>query len=88
MIVNPDFILREFAGEWILVSIAENEENKRILYLNEIGKDIYTHLLEGLEGDSLLNALQEEYEADPQVLKQDVEEYMEILRSYRVIIRS
>lgn len=86
MIINPDFILREFAGEWILVSIAENEENKRILYLNEIGKDIYTHLLEGLEGDSLLNALQEEYEADPQVLKQDVEEYMEILRTYRVII--
>ena len=86
MTINPDFILREFAGEWILVSIAENEENKRILYLNEIGKDIYSHLQEGLEGDALLNALQEEYEADPQVLRQDVEEYMEILRSHRVII--
>ena len=86
MTINPDFILREFAGEWILVSIAENEENKRILYLNEIGKDIYSHLQEGLEGDALLNALQEEYEADPQVLRQDVEEYMKVLRSYRVII--
>ena len=86
MTINPDFILREFAGEWILVSIAENEENKRILYLNEIGKDIYSHLQEGLEGDALIAALQEEYEAEADVLQQDVEEFVQILRSYRVVI--
>ena len=86
MTINPEFILREFAGEWILVSIAENEENKRILYLNEIGKDIYSHLQEGLEGSSLVAALQEEYEADPQVLEQDVAEYLRLLRSYRMIL--
>ena len=76
MTINPDFILREFAGEWILVSICENEEHKRILYLNEIGKDIYSHLQEGSEGKALLSALEEEYEADPQILQQDVEEFL------------
>ena len=86
MTINPDFVLREFAGEWILVSIAENAENKRILYLNEIGKDIYSHLQEGLEGDALIAALQEEYEAEAEVLQQDVEEYLQLLRSYKVIV--
>ncbi len=85
MTINPDFVLREFAGEWILVSICENEDHKRILYLNEIGKDIYSRLQEGLEGDTLLTALQEEYEAEPDVLKQDVEDFLQVLRSYHVL---
>lgn len=85
MTVNPQYILRELAGQWLLVSIGE-EENKRLLYLNEIGKDIYTHLSNGLEGDDLLAALQEEYEADPATLRTDVEEYLKLLRAYNVIM--
>lgn len=85
MTVNSDFILRELAGQYILVSIGENEENKRLLYLNEIGKDIYTHLKNGMEGEALLSALQQEYEADPVTLRADVDEYLALLRSYNVI---
>ncbi len=85
MTVNPNYILRNLAGQYILVSVAENEEAKRLLYLNEIGKDIYTHLKNGLTGDALLAALQEEYDADPTTLRQDVEEYLTLLRSYNVI---
>ena len=85
MTVHPDFILRELAGQWLLVSISENAENKRLLYINEIGKDIYTHLQKGLEGDALLAALQQEYDIDPTTLRADVEEYLALLRSYNVI---
>ena len=56
------------------------------MYLNEIGKDIYTHLKEGLEGQSLLDALYEEYEADPATLSSDVAEYLNLLRTYNVIM--
>ncbi|MBR4308040.1 MAG: hypothetical protein IKT58_00450, partial [Oscillospiraceae bacterium] len=65
MKLSSNFILRRLAGEWLLVSIADGEEVKRLLYLNEIGKDIYTHLQNGLEGQALLDALCEEYDADP-----------------------
>ncbi len=85
MTVNPNYILRELAGQYILVSIAEEEEHKRLLYLNEIGKDIYTHLSNGLEGDALLSALQEEYDADPTTLSEDVSEYLTLLRNFKVI---
>ena len=86
MTVNPDFILRNLAGQYILVSITEGEEAKRLLYLNEIGKDIYNHLRNGLEGDALLTALQEEYDADPDTLCADVAEYLNLLRTYNVIM--
>lgn len=86
MTVNPNFILRELAGEWILVSICENEEHKRLLYINEIGKDIYSYLKDGLEGDALLLALSQDYEVDIQTLRGDVDEYLTILRSYGVIV--
>ena len=85
MTVNPDFVLRELAGQWLLVSIAEDEDSKRLLYLNEIGKDIFTHLQEGLEGDALLTTLQEEYDIDTVTLRTDIEEYLTLLRSYNVI---
>ena len=85
MTINPNFILRELAGEWLLVSICENEEHKRLLYLNEIGKDIYSYLKEGLEGDALLTALSQEYDVDLETLSADVEEYLSVLRSYKVI---
>ena len=85
MTVNPQYILRELAGQWLLVSIGE-EENKRLLYLNEIGKDIYTHLSHGLEGAALPTALQEEYETDPTTLSSDVAEYLNLLRTYNVIM--
>ncbi len=86
MTINPNYILRELAGQWILVSIAEEEEHKRLLYLNEIGKDIYTYLERGLEGEALLTALREEYDADPATLQADVAEYLALLQSYQVIM--
>ena len=85
MNLSPNFILRQLAGEWLLVSIGEGEEVKRLLYLNEIGKDIYTHLQEGLEGQVLIDALAEEYDIDPATLRQDVDEFLQTLRNYKVL---
>ncbi len=86
MTINPDFIFREIAGEWLLVSIAEGEENKRLIYLNEIGKDIYLHLKNGLEGDSLIRTLEEEYEVEETELRRDVEEFLQMLKEQKVLV--
>lgn len=85
MRLNPNFILREIAGESLLVSIVEGEDNKRLLYLNGIGKDIYLYLREGLFGDALIAALLQEYEVEEATLRADVEEFLVTLRSYSVI---
>lgn len=85
MTLNPNFILRELAGESLLVSIEEGEDVKRLLYLNEIGKDIFLLLRQGLFGDALIAALMEEYEVEEAALRADVEEFLGTLRSQGVL---
>ncbi len=85
MTLNPNFILREIAGQSLLVSIVDSEDSKRLLYLNEIGKDIYLHLREGLFGESLIAALLEEYEVEEAALRADTQEFLATLQSHGVI---
>ncbi len=85
MTLNPNFILRELAGQSLLVSIVDGENNKRLLYLNDIGKDIYLHLREGLFGDALIAALITEYDVEEEALRADVEEFLGTLRSQGIV---
>lgn len=85
MTLNPNFILREIAGQSLLVSFVDGEDSKRLLYLNDIGRDIYLHLREGLFGDALIAALLEEYEVEESALRADVDEFLTTLRSQGII---
>ncbi len=85
MNLNPNFILREIAGESLLVSIVEGEDSKRLLYLNGIGKDVYLHLREGKRDEALIAALMEEYEVDEATLRNDVEEFFGTLRMHGIL---
>ena len=85
MTLNPNFILREIAGQSLLVSIVDGEDSKRLLYLNGIGTDIYMHLREGLFGEALIAALLEEYDAEETALRADVDEFLATLRSHGIV---
>ena len=85
MNLNPNFILREIAGESLLVSIVEGEDSKRLLYLNGIGKDVYLLLREGKRDEALIAALMEEYEVDEATLRNDVEEFFGTLRMHGIL---
>ena len=86
MKLNPKYILREVAGETLLVSIADLTAPKRLLCLNELGKDIYLHLQKGLSEDEIFAALFAEYEVEPQALRADLDEFLATLRAYEVIV--
>ena len=85
MNLNPNFILREIAGESLLVSIVEGEDSKRLLYLNGIGKDVYLLLREGKRDEALIAALMEEYEVDEATLRNDVEDFFGTLRMHGIL---
>ena len=85
MKLNPKYILREVAGETLLVSLADVTAPKRLLCLNVLGKDIYSLLQKGLSVEEISAALLEEYDVEPQVLKADLNEFLEALKAYGVI---
>lgn len=86
MKLNPKYILREIAGETILVSLSDISAPKRLLCLNDLGKDIYTLLQKDLSKEAILAALLAEYEVESDVLKADLEEFLSTLKSYGVIL--
>ena len=86
MRLNPKFILRRVADETLLISVQDITSPKRLLVLNELGTDIYALLQEGADTEDIFTALLSEYDVKPDVLKHDIDEFLQALTSYGVII--
>lgn len=86
MKLNPKYVLREVAGETLLISLEDISSPKRILCLNELGKDIYARLRSGAEKEDIVGALLSEYEVEEDVLRADVDTFLDTLARYRVIL--
>lgn len=86
MKLNPKYILREVAGETLLISLEDISSPKRILCLNELGKDIYALLQSGAEKEEMIHTLLSQYEVEETVLCADMDAFLDTLARYRVII--
>ena len=83
---NPNFILREVAGENILVPLTGDLELNGILSLNGFGCEIYKRIDETPSLDALVAALCELYDAPREVIAADVAEFIEKLKAEKLII--
>jgi hypothetical protein len=77
MRVKKDIVLREIAGEYILVPTGESAVNMlRIMSLNDCGVFLWKLLAEEKTERELVDAVLEEYEIDAATAEQDVKEYL------------
>ena len=83
---NPDFILREIAGEKILVPLTGNLGLAGILSLNGLGYEIYQRIEETPSFEALVDRLCELYDAPRQVIGADAAEFIEQLKEEKLII--
>ena len=87
MQLNPKYILREIAGETLLISLSDISAPKKILCLNELGKAIYLLLTEGKNEDEIIDSLLEEYDIDEATLRADATEFLSILYNHGVLLK-
>ncbi|HEX2946624.1 MAG TPA: PqqD family protein [Clostridia bacterium] len=81
MKVKDNLILREIAGSWIIVPVAEMVvEFNGLMNLNESGAFLWKKLSEGAEMDELLSGLLSEYDVDEETAKADIQEFVAQLR--------
>lgn len=74
MKTNPDFILRQIAGENILVPCGEAAKRiNGLINLNSTAAFIWKNLDEVKDLDELSARVMEEFEVDEETAKQDVE---------------
>ena len=87
MQLNPKYIMREVAGETLLISLLDISAPKKILCLNELGKAIYTLLTEGKNEDEIISTLLNEYDVDEATLRADASEFLSILSDHGVLVK-
>lgn len=81
MKINKELVMREIAGDFILVPVGDTIlENNGLFVLSEVGARIWEILPEAQDENDIVNVLIEEYDADRQTLAADVAEFMGRLR--------
>ena len=83
--IKPGFELREVVGRSVVVYVGNDEEFNGIIRLNEAGVSVWKQLIDGADVDSIIVALEEEYDAEHQVIAADVNNVLVSLLKENVI---
>lgn len=86
MHLNPKFILREVAGETLLISLQDISAPKKIICLNELGKEVYFLLQKGCSKEQIAAELLSQYEVDESVLLSDIDAFLSTLIHHNILI--
>ncbi len=77
MKIKDGFILREVAGNYIVVAVGDAVKNfNGVINLNETGAFLWKELVKGCDEDALLAALLAEYDVDEEIAKTDVKAFI------------
>ncbi len=86
MKIKREFVLREIAGEYILVPVADSAlELNGLIMLNDVGRRIWELYPTCETVEALLSALLDEYEVAEPTLRSDVDEFQSKLNNLDII---
>lgn len=80
MRVEKDFILREIAGDYIIIPTGKTVlEFNGLITVNEVGVSIWNMLQEDVTLEEIVQGILDEYDVEESVAKEDVEEFLSTL---------
>lgn len=82
--MKNNYLLREIAGEYMLVPIGDSSLNS-IVNFNETGAFVWRKLEQGLNEDEIANALTAEYNVTYNQAFEDVKQLISYLKEKKVI---
>lgn len=81
MKLNGNFIIKEMAGSWILVPFGDKAiDFNGVVTLNETAKFLYEKCADGIDENTLKNALIAEYEIDDTTAENAVNTFIDQLK--------
>lgn len=80
MQIKKDFVLREIAGDYIIIPTGKTAlEFNGLITVNEVGVSLWKMLQEETSVDKLLQGILDEYEVEEDVAREDIEEFLDAL---------
>lgn len=87
MKIKQGFILREVAGNYIVVAVGSAvKEFNGVINLNETGAFLWKKLQDGADEEGLVQALLGEYEVEEDLARKDVKAFVEKLQGAKLLI--
>lgn len=86
MKIEKEFILREIAGDYVIVPTGKTAlEFNGLITVNELGAFIWKKLQQEVTEDELIQVILEEYEVDEETARHDVEEFLNKLTECKIL---
>ena len=86
MKIKSGFVVREIAGECVVVALGEASKIfNGIIKLNETGKIIWEELSVGSDKDSVVEKILSEYDVDRETVECDFDRFVEILKGANIL---
>ena len=80
MRINKEFVLREIAGDYIIIPTGATVlEFNGLITVNEVGVTIWNMLQEEITMDELVQGVLAEYEVEEDVARKDIQEFLDKL---------
>ena len=80
MRINKEFVLREIAGDYIIIPTGATVlEFNGLITVNEVGVTIWNMLQEEVTMDELVQGVLAEYDVEEDVARKDIQEFLEEL---------
>lgn len=86
MKINKEFILREIAGDYVIVPVGETAvQFNGMISVNETGAVLWKCLQEETDLEHMVQALTSEYDVSTDTAERDAEEFIALLRQHGIL---
>lgn len=85
MKIKNGFVLREVAGEYVVLPAGENLDLNMMITLNQTGSLLWKKLADGAEVEDLVAAILAEYDTDAETAAKSVAAFLEKLKEHNFL---
>ena len=86
MRIKKEFVLREIAGDYVIIPTGKTVlEFNGLITVNEVGVSIWKMLQEEVTFDQIVQNILEEYDVEESVATKDVHDFVTVLRERSLI---
>ena len=88
MRIEKEFVLREIAGDYIIIPTGKTVlEFNGLITVNEVGVTLWNMLQEEVTFDQLVQGVLAEYDVEEEVAREDIQEFLDTLAKGGILVK-
>lgn len=89
MKIKKEFVLREIAGDYIIIPIGKTVlEFNGLITVNEVGVSLWKMLQEGASFEELVQQILDEYDVEEHNAREDIKEFLDKLAESGILLEA